>query len=288
MGAVSGFGIGLGLALIFWVVVDPNWRPTHKERRARRSRVQELLQSAGVAGVPSWQFVALCLASGLIGFVLMAGVSGVAIVALVFAVMAGGFPIALLRGRAVRRRREHAALWPDAVDNLSSAVRAGLSLPDALIQLGERGPAGLRDPFIAFGADYQSSGRFDQSLDLLKARLADPTGDRVVEALRIAREVGGGDLGRVLRSLSGFLREDQRTRGEVEARQSWTVTGARLAVAAPWIVLLLMSLQGGDLMQRFATPTGVVILVGGALSCTVAYRLMMLIGRLPDERRVLA
>ena len=33
-----------------------------------------------------------------------------------------------------------------------------------------------------------------------KADLADPVGDRVVEALRIAREVGGGDLGRMLRA----------------------------------------------------------------------------------------
>jgi hypothetical protein len=29
-------------------------------------------------------------------------------------------------------------LWPDAVDNLASAVRAGLSLPEALTQLGQR------------------------------------------------------------------------------------------------------------------------------------------------------
>ncbi|MEZ5160474.1 MAG: hypothetical protein R2709_06805 [Marmoricola sp.] len=41
------------------------------------------------------------------------------------------------------------------------------------------------------------------TLDRLKDRLADPVGDRVVEALRIAREVGGGDSGR-LRNLSGY------------------------------------------------------------------------------------
>ena len=76
-------------------------------------------------------------------------------------------------------------------------------------------------------------------LDRLKDRLADPVGDRVVEGLRIAREVGGGDLGRLLRNLSGYLRDDARTRSELEARQAWTVNGARLAVAAPWLVLLL-------------------------------------------------
>ena len=81
-----------------------------------------------------------------------------------------------------------------------------------------------------------------------------PVGDRVIEALRIARDVGGGDLGRMLRALSGFLRDDLRTRGELESRQSWTVNGARLAVVAPWAVLLAMSFQR-EAVARFASPT---------------------------------
>ena len=87
------------------------------------------------------------------------------------------------------------------------------------------------------------TGRFGECLDRLKERLADPVGDRVIEGLRLAREVGGGELGRLLRNLSGFLRDDARTRSELESRQAWTVNGARLAVAAPWVVLLLMSFQ---------------------------------------------
>jgi tight adherence protein B len=109
----------------------------------------------------------------------------------------------------------------------------------------------------------------------------------VVESLRVAREVGGGDLGRLLRSLSGFLRDDARTRSELEARQSWTVNGARLAVAAPWLVLLLMCFQP-EVIQRYSTGPGVVVLVGGAVLCVIAYRAMVRIGRLPAERRILA
>ena len=101
-----------------------------------------------------------------------------------------------------------------------------MSLPEALSQLGVRGPEPLREPFLGFAADYQVTGRFGDSLDRLKERLADPVGDRVVEGLRIAREVGGGELGRLLRSLSGYLREDARTRSELESRQAWTVNGA--------------------------------------------------------------
>ena len=40
-----------------------------------------------------------------------------------------------------------------------------------------------------------------------------------------------------------FLREDARTRAELETRQGWTINAARLAVAAPWIVLGLLSLR---------------------------------------------
>ncbi|GAA3527599.1 type II secretion system F family protein [Aeromicrobium panaciterrae] len=285
MGALIGLVFGVGVLLILAALTR---QPSMVRRSASRtSRLGTLLASAGVQGVSPAQVVALCLGSFVLAAFVMIGVSGVLAVGLVFGSMAAWLPIAVLRGRAARRLRDHAALWPDVVDNLSSAVRAGLSLPEALMQLGDRGPEGLRAPFVQFGRDYQSTGRFHESLDLLKDRLADPIGDRVVEALRIAREVGGGDLGTMLRSLSGFLRDDLRTRGELESRQSWTVNGARLAVAAPWLVLLFMSFQG-EVIERFATTTGLVVLGTGAALCAIAYRLMMWIGRLPAEQRILA
>ncbi|MRJ76692.1 type II secretion system protein F [Aeromicrobium sp. SMF47] len=286
MGALIGLVAGAGILLVLWTFAEPDWQPTRRTS-ARRHPVADLLAAAGVVGVSPGQLVATCVVAFVVGAVVMTGVSGVVAIGVVFGAMAGALPVGVLRGRAIRRLRDHAALWPDAVDNLASAVRAGLSLPEALIQLGERGPEAMRDAFVQFGRDYHGTGRFNDSLDRLKDRLADPVGDRVIEALRIARDVGGGDLGRMLRSLSGFLREDLRTRGELESRQSWTVNGARLAVAAPWLVLLLMCLQG-DVVGRFASGAGLVVLTTGAVLCVVAYRLMMWIGRLPTERRILA
>jgi tight adherence protein B len=229
----------------------------------------------------------VCLVSAVVVFVAIQVVSRTVTVSLAFGAMAGYLPLAMLAGRARRRQRELADVWPEAVDNLASAVRAGLSLAEALTQLGHRGPEPLREPFLAFGADYQVTGRFGDSLDRLKVRLSDPVGDRVVEGLRIAREVGGGELGSLLRNLSGFLREDARTRSELESRQAWTVNGARLAVAAPWLVLLMLCFQR-EVIARYASPAGVVVLAGGALLCLVAYRVMVRIGRLPTERRVLS
>lgn len=283
MGVVVGLGFGVGLLLVYWSFVAPP-RPS---RDRPRSRLEQLLARAGAARTSPSAVLALCAVAAVLAGLAVQVVSGTWPVSAAFAVLAGYSPVAALNGRARRRQRELADVWPEAVDNLASAVRAGLSLPEALAQLSVRGPEPLRPAFAAFAVDYQVTGRFADSLDRLKERLADPVGDRVVEGLRIAREVGGGELGRLLRGLSGYLREDARTRAELESRQAWTVNGARLAVAAPWLVLLMLSFQR-EVITRYASTAGVVVLVVGGLSCVVAYRLMVRLGRLPQERRILS
>jgi len=285
MGALTGLGVGVGLMLIWSAFVVP--RRPKRIARTTRSRTADLLAGAGMATVSPSSFWVLCVVCALLAFVGLQLVSRTVPVATAFGLIAGYLPAALVAGRARTRQRELAQVWPEAVDNLASAVRAGLSLPEALTGLGLRGPEPLREAFVQFGLDYQVTGRFGDCLDRLKERLADPIGDRVVEGLRIAREVGGGDLGRLLRNLSGYLRDGARTRSELESRQAWTVNGARLAVAAPWLVLLLMCFQG-EVVGRYSSPAGVLLLAFGAGACFVAYRLMMRIGRLPTEQRILS
>ncbi|WP_030484921.1 type II secretion system F family protein [Nocardioides aequoreus] len=286
MGALLGLVLGLGLLLV-WSSTWPPQVVTGTSGRRRTPRLRPLLVSAGLRDVGVGAFLTVCAVSATACATVVLLASRTPPVALVFGLMGGYLPVALVRGRAERRLRELAEVWPEAVDNLASAVRAGLSLPEALGGLAERGPEPLRPAFRDFAVDYQAGGRFSDALDRLKERLADPVGDRVVESLRVAREVGGGDLGRLLRTLSGYLRDDARTRAELQSRQSWTVNGARLAVAAPWLVLLMLCFQP-EVIQRYATPAGVVVLGTGAALCAVAYRLMVRIGRLPSERRILA
>lgn len=285
MGLVVGLGVGIGLLLVWLAVSAPD--DPRPQRRPSGDRLRAMLHRAGM---PHTSPTGLFVVGAVVAFVVFLAVqviSHTATVAVAFAVLAAYLPFAVVSGRARRRQRELAEVWPEAVDNLASAVRAGLSLPEALGELGQRGPEPLRPDFIAFATDYQVTGRFGECLDRLKERLGDPVGDRVVEGLRVAREVGGGELGSLLRNLSGYLRDDARTRSELEARQTWSVVGARLAVAAPWLVLLMLSFQR-DVIARYSSAAGVVVLaVGGGLSL-VAYRLMVRIGRLPVERRVLA
>lgn len=285
MGLVVGLGLGVGLLLIWSAFALP--RSAEPSAVRAPGRLARLLAGAGLAEVSVTGLVLVCLASALVVGVVVQVITATPPIAMVLAALGAYLPIAIVGARARRRRREFAEVWPEAIDNLASAVRAGLSLPEALSGLAVRGPEPLREAFEAFALDYQVTGRFSDCLDRLKTTLSDPVGDRVVEGLRIAREVGGGELGRLLRHLSGYLRDEQRTRSELEARQAWAVNGARLAVAAPWLVLLVMSSQP-DVIGRYRSPAGVVVLVVGAAICVGAYRVMMRIGRLPTERRILA
>jgi len=275
--------LGLGLLLIWHGLSATQARRPH---RPPFERTRERLVQAGLPGVSPAQLFALqglaAVLVGVLGLALTRSVS----VSLVFAVFAGALPRLMVSRLRHKRQADLRELWPEVVDNLTSGVRAGLSLPEALAAIGDRGPEQLREPFKQFGADYRTTGRFNESLDRLKVTLADPVGDRVVESLRVAREVGGTDLGRLLATLSGFLRDDARTRAELLARQSWSVNAARMAVAAPWLVLILLATQR-ETLQAYDTATGTIILIAGAVLSFVAYRLMIRIGRLPEDRRVL-
>lgn len=278
--------LGLGVFCIYWSF----WPRGVKRPSSRVTAVDRLrsdLAVSGVKGLSVSTLVLVCVGIALFVFLVAMALTSVGSVSLCFAVLAGYLPVALVRSRAQKRRHNRRELWPDAVDHIASAVRAGLALPEALAQLSVRGPEELRPSFARFAHDYRTSGDFQACLDELKQGLADPVADRLVESLRLAREVGGTDLGRLLRTLSTFLRDDARTRAELEARQSWTVNAARLALVAPWLVLLMLATRGNSL-QAYSTPTGVVILVIGGLVSFAAYRIMRRIGRLPAEVRVMA
>jgi tight adherence protein B len=286
VGALIGLLLGLGLLLIWRSGPRAPQRQHAATAPGWSARRAELLRQAGVDGVGSGQSLAAQFFCGAVAGLAVLLLTRSLAIAVCFVLFGALGPVVLLQ--RMRRRRQVALreVWPEAIDNLASAVRAGMSLPEGLAALGQRGPVELRAPFARFGTAYRASGRFTECLDGLKDDLADPIGDRVCETVRVARDVGGSDLGTLLRTLSELLRSDARTRAELETRQGWVINGARLAVAAPWAVLVLLGLKSQTL-RAYDSPGGTLLLGIGALVCVVAYRLMLRIGRLPEDRRVL-
>lgn len=287
-GALLGLLVGAGLLLLRASCTPRTARARTPGPLSRAVRHwHDHLAAAGLPDLsPAWLVAASGLGAVCVGVVTVVLPGPPSPLDLVLVAGAAAAPWAAVQARARRCREARREVWPQVVDDLAASVRAGMSLPDALAAVGETGPQELRGAFAAFARDYALDGRFAPGLDALKQRLADPVGDRLCEALRITREVGGSDLGLLLRTLSAFLRDDLRTRGELVARQSWTVSAARLAVAAPWLVVALLGTRGAA-ADAYLSPAGAVVLLCGAGVSAVAYRLMVRIARLPDDPRVL-
>jgi tight adherence protein B len=284
-GLLIGLMFGIGVLLIIQTfITEPV--VAGRSRTSRQDLMQDRLIQADMAAVTPAQFYVATVVLTLVVVVLTFGLSRSFTIGIAFGVFAAIGPRAFVNWRRLRNVQDVRDLWPDVVDNLSSGVRAGLSLPEALAALATRGPERLRPAFARFSEDYRATGHLGPSLDRLKAELADPVADRVIEAVRMAREVGGNDLGRLLRTLSAFLREDAQTRSELETRQGWTVNAARLALASPWLILAIIATKPST-AQAYNTKAGAfVLLIGGGVSF-VAYRVMMRIARLPEDERVL-
>jgi len=282
LGLLLATGMLLAASSILWP------KPTVADTTRRRYRLlaagREHLVQAGLArlslGTLAVVSVLLAVAGAALTFALVPIAALGATVGV--AMLAVPSVAVVLRARAGRRATR--VVWPDVVDHLTSAVRSGLALPESVVSLAHSGPLVTRAAFAAFETDYRATGNFSDCLDTLKNRLVDPVADRIIETVRMSREVGGHELPTVLRNLAIYLRQDAAIRSEIEARQSWTVNAARLGVAAPWIVLVMLGTRP-EAAAAYNTPLGTGVILAGAAISIVAYRLMIAVGRLPEERR---
>jgi tight adherence protein B len=281
MRGVVAAAAALGVLLVYQGITFPH----RSDRPGLVAALDRITAEAGYDRLSGRGLLVMSLGGAFLSLVVVSGVTPSLAVALAFALGAASLPLSWVRSRRVKRRRRFREAWPDAIAGLISGVRAGVSLPEACASLGERGPVDLRLGFSSLALTYRSSGSFKAGLESMRAHLADPIADRVVAALTIAHDVGGTELVRVLRALGNFVRDDLRVRKEIEARWSWTVTAARVAAAAPWIVLLLMSMRP-EAARAYNSPAGVAVIAAGGAATFVGYRLMLRAGRLPEEPRL--
>jgi tight adherence protein B len=279
---VLGLLLGAGLVMIAAPWLWP--RGATLRRRGLFDRLAERLAQAGLERVPVGVFAVVSVLLGVAVAAVLVSIVPVVALAIAAGTVGAATPVVVVGGRARRRRRVLRAAWPDLVDHLVAGLRAGQSLGDAVTSLADVGPTEIRGAFRGFGRSVHATGTIGGALDDLKVRLADPVADRIVETLRMSREVGGTELPSILRALAGSLRQEAAIRSEVEARQSWVLNAARLGVAAPWIVLLMLASRP-EAAVAYNSPAGVTLLVVGFVVTAVAYRLMVALGRLPEERR---
>lgn len=228
--------------------------------------------------------LAISLCAGVAGAAVALVIVGVPMVALLAGTLAGSAPTWVRKASRTRLIESTRSAWPEAVEMLAGAVRAGETLVAAINVAATRGPEALRPVFRAVVADQRVSGDLQGALKRVMLPLHDATADQVLATLGLIHRVGGREAGRVLRTFAGFLRDDLALRREVHARQSWTKVAARVAIASPWLVVLLVSARPEG-RAAYSTGGGAVMLLVGALVTIIGYRVMAMTGRIAEPKR---
>src|SRR5690606_4725073 len=123
--------------------------------------------------------------------------------ALAVALFAGAAPVTSYRLRRARRIAVAREAWPAMIEEIRLRTGSlGRSIPQALFEVGERGPVEMRPAFEAAHREWLLTTDLERTLDVLKDRLADPTADVTCETLLVAHEVGGAEVGRRLAALA--------------------------------------------------------------------------------------
>jgi tight adherence protein B len=275
----------LGAALLLGVQPVPAVA-VRRAAGSARAHARRLLDEAGLGDVAAWQFVGASVLVGALGAAGAAAVFGTGLPALLAGLLASCAPALAWRRRRARRLRQARDAWPALIEELRVLTgAAGRAIPQALLDVGLRGPEVLHPAFLAARREWRLTTDFERTTRVLKDQLRDPTADVVCETLLLAAEVGG-DLDRTLAELAADRRADLRDRDEAEARQS----GARLARGFVVLVPAGMALAGlnvGDGRAAYGTARGQLLVAVGIAVIAACWVWAGSIMSLPTRRRVL-
>jgi tight adherence protein B len=246
-----------------------------------------LLIQAGITKVQPAQFVLLVLASSCSFLVLMSVITNSLLIAASITVCVLVQLVDSFQSRIKAELYKTNMEWPKFLDSIHSAAWAGASLEQAILDSISFAPARLSWALLEFEKDQNSSLPLSQNLDNLQARLANPIADRFIEITRLASASGGRGYLNALRNQALQLRLENATWTEVQVKQNWVLGTAKLAVLAPWLVLVLLSMRP-ETAVAFQSETGIAVLVIGLVASLLAFRLIRALGALPQRSRTLA
>jgi tight adherence protein B len=192
-----------------------------------------------------------------------------------------------LKARAAALAQKQNSDWPKFLDAIHSATWAGSSLEQAILDSKSFAPLSVNWAMLDLEKDLLAGVDFDLAMCNLKARLASPIVDRFVELTRLANQSGGRGYLAALRAQAVQLRLENATWTEVQVKQNWVIASAKLAVLAPWLILLLLCIRR-ETAATFNTETGMVVLLVGLGASLLAFQLVKVLSALPRPERVLA
>ena len=219
-----------------------------------------LLYQAGL----NWRvgtLVLLMLLTGAVAFFLFATLLGRPLVGLLAAVMTAFIPYFWVRGQKSKRMNQFSEELPDALDLMTSALRAGLSFPAALQLVAQESPEPLAQEF-AVTFDEQNLGLdMKEALINLTERVDSLDLRFFVTAVIIQRETGG-NLAEIMESIARIIRERFRILGDVKARTAHgRLTGMILSVLPIALGGIFTIIAPAYMLQFINDPIGRILLL---------------------------
>jgi tight adherence protein B len=181
--------------------------------------------------------------------------------ALALGVIAGAIPIVFVRFKAKQRLALFEEQFPEAIDLIARALRAGHALPTALQMASEEVPDPVGGEFKLlfeqqnYGLSMTDALRaFGERIPVLDARF-------FVTAVQTQREMGG-NLSEVLDKLANVIRDRFKVKRQVRAVSAHgRITGVVLGILPPAVAAILFVMSPAHIRLLVDDPLGVYMVV---------------------------
>jgi tight adherence protein B len=196
----------------------------------------------------------------------------------IFALPIGAFmaslPVMVARHKKAKRIREFERQFPDALDMLTNALRAGMALTAAIQVVAEESPNPVGAEFAILFEENRLGLDLKEALKKLSERVDSAELHLFVTAVIIQRETGG-NLAEILQGTAAVIRDRFRILGDVrsmtaQGRLSGLIlSGLPLAMAGLIIVMAPEYLKG-----LLDDPVGPYIIAAAATMQVVGFLIM--------------
>lgn len=181
-------------------------------------------------------------------------------------------PWYILRRLAEQRRQKIEDQLADAMVSLSSAIRAGLSLAQAMEILARQCPRPICEEFQQLYGEYQMGKTMEVCLKETKERLQSENFALFAAAMEASRQ-SGGRLNETIERIAHSVRELQRLERKVQSETAHARKSAVYMAMAPAFILLLyyVAVDAESTARLFTEIPGQVILAIAVVLNVMAY-----------------
>src|SRR6202162_1844289 len=240
-------------------------------RRSERVSLLQKMLAQGNIDARAGNFLMLCAVSALVLAAIAFIAGGNVLFGWAGAVLGFFIPYAYASHMRTRRFQKFEEKFPEAIDTLARAVRAGHAFTTALEMIANE----VSEPVAGEFRQLYEEQKFGLPVRDALLNLADriPLVDVkfFVTAVMLQRETGG-NLAEILDNLSYVIRERFKSLRQVRVHTAQgRLTMVLLMALPPTIVVVMQVLNPGFIQPLFSDPWGHVLIVAGISMQTIGY-----------------